>query len=159
MLAVNQLPSGSGGSTPSLPTIIKEEGAVMRIPKPSKTVWTVITGLVVVLSLVGGIYKFDDRYAKAEDLKSTRNNMEQRTVQTFESFQMKQQTVTDGLRLDILNIEYERTKKELRNAKSELRKHPNDVDIEMEIEELKQRIDYINDKRKALREKLTGVGG
>ena len=131
----------------------------MRIPKPSKTVWTVITGLVVVLSLVGGIYKFDDRYAKAEDLKSTRNNMEQRTVQTFESFQMKQQTVTDGLRLDILNIEYERTKKELRNAKSELRKHPGDVDIEMEIEELKERIDYINNKRKALREKLTGVGG
>lgn len=129
----------------------------MNLPKLSKTSWSIITGLVVVLSLITGIWRFDDRYAKAEDLSNTKTMMEKQTIQTFEAFQQKQETINNGLRLDLLNLEYERIKIELKNLGNALKEDPTNFELSLRIEELNKNILEINNKRTELRNKLLGV--
>lgn len=123
----------------------------------NRTLWKVVTGVTVVLGLIAGIWKFDDRYAKAEALEKTKKSLEVQTIQTFESFQMKQQTINDGLRLDLLNLEYKRAKEELYKLRKELKVNVGNVDIEQSIDEVKKLIDDISNKRSELRNKLMGI--
>jgi hypothetical protein len=134
----------------------------MQLPKlsslkPKVKLWKIVAGASVVIPVVLGLWKIDDRYAKEKDLVKTEKNIEEKSVRTFEKFQMKQETITSGLRLDILNIEYDRVMKELKKLRRALKKNPDDIDIEVEIEELKENIKDINNKRKTLMDRLTGV--
>jgi hypothetical protein len=92
------------------------------------------------------LWQFDDRYAKAGEV-----------VNTLEAFQTKQNTINDGLRLDILNIEYGRAREELKNLKYEAKTCPEDTEVEMRIMEVSKRINEINNKRTVLRNELLGI--
>lgn len=129
----------------------------MGIPKLSKPVTIIVSSITAVLSLIFAIWKFDAHYAKADELSKMKDSIETKTVQTFEVFQMRQETINNGIRLNILNIEYERAMDELSKLKCEFKKDSSDTDLELEIDEVKKRIENINKKRNELRDKLTGV--
>lgn len=114
--------------------------------KVSSTAWKVITGAVVILSLLAGFWQFEDRYAKAEDV-----------IQAFDTFQMAQEKRIDGVQLQILNLEYEKAREELKYVKKEAREHPEDTELEMQLEEVRKRVSEIDTKRTQLRNELLGV--
>ena len=114
-------------------------------------------GLVVILTLIGGLYKFTDRFATAEELQKTEQRMEQKTVQTFEVFQHRMVQDISVYKLNILKMMYEDRKKELIAAKRELLKYKDNVDLEFIANDLRIEIDELRKDIKELEDKISGA--
>ena len=119
----------------------------MILPKMNKICWTAIIGFGTILALIGGLYQVDDRYAKADDLFVVKETIEEKTIQTFEAFQTKQQSINDSVLLQILNIQYDNLIDRYYKLKNELKEFPTDEDLKQEFEEVIKRKEEIKVKR------------
>lgn len=141
----------------------------MTFPKVGKIAWTVIIGIGVVGAAIGSLFLVEDRYAKAKDLVHLEREVEEdvdhklilvenKTIKTFESYQMKQQTVNIGLQLQILNVQYDSLTDRYYTLKREMRKYPQDNDLRNEFQEVSRQRANIADKRSRLLNQSSKVG-
>lgn len=120
--------------------------------KASKTVWGIVVGTVVVLSLIAGIFTFDDRYVKCDILDTRLAQAETNTVKTFEAFQMKQQTDVRKLQIQILDIEYSNALKRYYEVQKQLNTNPNDHYLQTEFNDIKADLNRIKTQKNKLLE-------
>jgi hypothetical protein len=133
----------------------------MAFPQLSKTVWTIIIGIGVVGGAIGTLFLVEDRYAKARDLITLEDHMyddvdhkivlvENKSVQTFESYQMKQNTINKGLQLQILNVQYDNLTDRYYTLKRMLRDNPNNSDLRNEFNEVQRQRENVKQQREQL---------
>ena len=115
----------------------------MIIPKLGKITWTCITGIAIVVGTITAIWKVDDRYAKAEELKNSIMHVEQQTVQTFEAMQKTLQIQLYDLKEDSLDDRYLR-------LRLEHQKFPEDMFIKEELDAVEQKRIEIKKKKEEL---------
>lgn len=97
---------------------------------------TIITSIILVISLVGGILALDDRYVTAKEFV----RLEQQTVKTMEQFQINQDR-------KFLEQRYQTLTDQLYSQKQLIKKYPND-------QELKDDLNSINKERNDVKDKL-----
>jgi len=88
---------------------------------------TVSASIITVLTLIGGILAFDDRYATSADLKKT----EVQLVQTLEQF--KQSQVIDRLEQRYINLT-----DQVMQYKLMIKKNPIDKELKEDLNKLEQ---------------------
>lgn len=129
----------------------------MAFPRFSKTVWAVICGIVLLLGFGATVIEIEDRYAKATEVEAEIREMEKETVETFEAFQMKQQTVNDAMHLQILDMEYENYTDRYYDLKGKLKEAPEDTELQEELEAIKERRKELKDKKEKIMEEIGSV--
>ena len=100
---------------------------------------TIITSVIMVVSLIGGILAFDDRYVTAKELAK----LEQQTVQTLQQFGTNQEK-------KFLEQRYQTLTDQMMKQKQLIRTYPKD-------QELKDDLDQINKERDEVKQKLEKV--
>ena len=119
--------------------------------------WKLIIASGVLVSLFVGISTIDNRFAKSDQLnilethieKNINNKLllaEAETVKTFEIFQMQQSTMNKTLQLQILNVQKDSIEKQYWLLKSQLRKDPNDIELQQDFEDIKKQSEDIKEK-------------
>jgi len=91
--------------------------------------WIPIVGGI--LAVLFGIWKIDDRYAKCEQVEKQFVGQEQKVVQTLDKFQEKIEYKFQRDRLDTI-------KDQSRQVKIQMKKAPNDPDLQEQVEDLAQ---------------------
>lgn len=114
-----------------------------------KNIWKIITGLAVILGLLGGVYAIDDRYAKEELVAQSLEQFQQQTQQTYKQFQLKVQ-------LQFYQIIYDNLTKEMFTYKRMMRENPDDQDIHEEYNRVMNERSKIMQKIQSLLEKIDG---
>lgn len=137
---------------------------IPKIPKFTKTTWSIIAAIPVVIGIVTGVFKVDDRYAKANELKETKKIIEKKSVETFEAVQQtqkirqeEQRKINAGLMLSYLSNQQKIMRLELKNKMKEFKENPNDIELQSELEDLKHQMREISREINELRKKLLGV--
>ena len=133
-------------------SIMADEDKSNGKKKISKTVWSVIAGTVVVLSLIAGIFTFDDRYVKCEILDVKLAQAETNSVKTFESFQMRQAQDVRKLQIQIRDLEYNNSLKRYYELQRQLSANPNDTYLRDECQSVKDDLKRIKEKKQKLLE-------
>lgn len=123
-----------------------------------KKIASIVGGVVLIISLITGIWAFDDRYAHSNDIKEVGNDIkevEQKTLKSFEDLkvQQKQEIIKQSQEIEATRIEIIRAKQEIyKDLKSSIDKdyetykklrdeNPDDASIrEMYDEILKDKI-------------------
>ena len=110
--------------------------------------WKTIATIAVLITLFGGMFSIDNRFAKSEQLtefcslikKETNSAImlsEAAAVTTFQGLQTQQLIMNKSLQLQMLHHQKEWKDKEYFNLKRQLRLHPGDKEILEEIKEVK----------------------
>lgn len=138
--------------------IMGEEGKTITKPmflkRMTKKAWTIIGAIALIFTVVGGLYKFDIIYARASDVNmqiaAAEDRLEVQTVQTFESFQLKQKTESKLIRLKMLNMEYERLTTECKDKRRDINREPNNNMLKDELNDLIEKRSNIRAERDGL---------
>ena len=112
-----------------------------------KSYWKIISGVVVIFSLLGGVWAFDDRYAKEEIVAQNLQQLQQQTTQTIKQVQLK-------IQLQFYQMMYDNLTKEMFSYKRLLRENPNDPEIREEYERIIIERNRIKTKINELMEKI-----
>jgi len=110
--------------------------------------WKLIVALGIVISLFVGLYTVDNRFAKAEQLTTLETHIdkdmdgkfllaEAQSVKTFQGIQMQQVIMNKALQLQILHIQKDSLDKEYWSLKRSIRKNPNDLEMQEELDDVK----------------------
>ncbi len=123
----------------------------------SKLPWKLIATLTVLITLFGGMFAIDNRFAKSSQLNELSTTVckdrdtaiklaEVQTIKTFQGFQMQQIMMNKSLQLQILNIQKDSLDKEYWDLKRRLRDNPNDQDLKEDFNDVKIRRRIIKEK-------------
>lgn len=122
-----------------------------------KKIASIVGGVVLIISLITGIWAFDDRYAHSDDIKE----IEQQTVDSFKDLKKQQTEEINKTRIEILEAKlelYQEIKKTVDKDFEVYRKlldeNPNDESIRKMYEELLKSKTIIDMKILTLNEKL-----
>ena len=123
----------------------------------SKLPWKSIATITVLITLFGGMFAIDNRFAKSSQLESLSVTVskdrtaaiklaEVQTIKTFQGFQMQQMMMNKGLQLQILNIQKESIEKEYWDLKRRVRDNPNDRELKEDFNDVKIQRQLIKEK-------------
>lgn len=103
-------------------------------------IWKIIVGIGVIVSLITGIVKYDDRLAKCEDVDKSLESLEIKVVQTLDQFQnnMRYQ------QYDYLQDNYTR---DYYNCILKQKENPQNLNISNECNEIKKELEIIKNKK------------
>ena len=139
--------------------------------KVPNIVWTVIVGIGVVAGVWYGVDRFATTFARAEEVVKVeakvetlgvtvdekvceaKEEMAKQTVQTFKVYQMKQETSTKALQLQILNIQYENITDRYYKLKRQLNASPDDIELKAEFDEVRIKRTKLEAKRQEIIDK------
>ena len=130
-------------------------------------IWKTVTIAITILTLVGGVWGIEDRYANKEVTTVAMNNLQQQQEnlqQQQRSFQIQQELSIRERKIEIIKAKlefYNTTKdnltKEINDAKRWHDSHPDDVILTERIKELQKSRDRVQSKIDKLMEELSEV--
>lgn len=101
---------------------------------------TIITTIIVGLSLIGGIFAFDDRYVTAKELA----RLEQQTVQTLQQFQVNQER-------KFLEQRYQTLTDQAMKQKQLIKTYPNNQELKDDLIEINKERDKVKEDLNKMR--------
>ena len=138
------------------------------LKKVPNIVWTVIVGIGVVAGVWYGVDRFATTFARAEEVVKVeakvetlgatvdekvceaKEEMAKQTVQTFKVYQMKQETSTKALQLQILNIQYEDITDRYYKLRRQVAETPADLELKAEFDEVRRKKVDLEKKRQQI---------
>ena len=112
--------------------MIWEGGSTM----PSKDIISIIGGVVVLFSLIGSYYAFDNTYAREDAVCERIEAVERNSVKTFEAFQAKQQTIDKATKLEVYSVQKDSLDIDYSRLQKQIARDPNNIELKQEFEEV-----------------------
>lgn len=114
-----------------------------------KNIWKIITGIAIILGLMGGVYAIDDRYAKERRVAQSLEQFQEQTQQSIKQLRIKVQ-------LQFYQMMYDSLTKDMISYKRMMRENPNNQDIKDEYNRIIDERNQIRIKINKLMEQIDG---
>ena len=117
-----------------------------------KSYWKIISALVLLFSFLGGVWAFDDRYAKEVVVAQSLQQFQQQTLKSNKQFQAK-------IQIQFYQMTYDNLTKEMFSYKRLMRENPRDLEIKEEYDRIVEERKRTKIKINEFLEKMVDIDG